>query len=168
METEDHGAEPSGRPSKSQLKRETALLHQLTDQLVALPPAMLVKLQLDGSLHEAVSMAGKMKRAALRRQKLYIVGLMRDRDTAQISRQLAELTQPQRQAVAAFQQVERWRDRLLTGDELLLNELVSRHGVDRQHVNQLLRNARKEQAQGKPPKSARALFRYLNELADNA
>jgi ribosome-associated protein len=36
--------------------------------------------------------------------------------------------------------------------------------VDRQHLRQLVRNAIRERDQEKPPKAARALFRYLREL----
>jgi ribosome-associated protein len=38
-------------------------------------------------------------------------------------------------------------------------------GADRQHLRQLVRQSRKERDQGKPPKSARALFRYLREIS---
>jgi ribosome-associated protein len=67
--------------------------------------------------------------------------------------------------VREFQRLEQWRDRLLTGDEEVLNELASHFPqADRQHLRQLVRNAAREREQHKPPKSARALFQYLSEL----
>lgn len=61
-------------------------------------------------------------------------------------------------------QLERWRDRLLA-DERALAELLDAHpGADAQHLRNLIRNARKEQVEGKPPKSSRLLFRTLRDL----
>jgi ribosome-associated protein len=46
-----------------------------------------------------------------------------------------------------------------------MNEIARRFpSADRQHARQLVRNALRERAQNKPPKSARALFQYLSEL----
>ncbi|HEX7026867.1 MAG TPA: ribosome biogenesis factor YjgA, partial [Gammaproteobacteria bacterium] len=74
------------------------------------------------------------------------------------------LLQPYREQVQAFHETEQWRDKLIAGDEALLNELVGLFNADRQHLRQLVRNAQKEQAQNKPPRSARILFQYLMEL----
>lgn len=152
------------RPNKTQLKRETDALRQLVEQLVALPATTLAKVSLDESLRDAIVSARQMKRAALQRQLQYVVGLMRDTDTDVIVESLRVVTQPQRHAVQAFHEVEQWRDALIAGDEELLNDLVIRLSADRQYLRQLIRNARKEHEQTKPPKSARVLFRYLTGL----
>ena len=39
--------------------------------------------------------------------------------------------------------------------------------LDRQHLRQLVRNAIRERDQEKPPKSARALYRYLRDLRES-
>ncbi len=39
--------------------------------------------------------------------------------------------------------------------------------ADAQHIRQLIRNAKKELAIAKPPKSSRLLFCYLRELMEN-
>ena len=39
--------------------------------------------------------------------------------------------------------------------------------ADRQQLRSLVRNAKKEQEGNKPPKSARQIFQYLRELAEN-
>ncbi len=38
--------------------------------------------------------------------------------------------------------------------------------ADRQQLRSLIRNAQKEKATNKPPKSARQIFQYLRELAE--
>jgi len=40
--------------------------------------------------------------------------------------------------------------------------------VDIQHLRQLVRNAQKEQADGKTPKASREIFRYLKQLKEAA
>ena len=61
--------------------------------------------------------------------------------------------------------MEAWRDRLVAGDDELMEEIVRAHpGADRQKMGQLVRSARKEKQTNRPPKSARNLFRYLKEV----
>jgi ribosome-associated protein len=81
---------------------------------------------------------------------------------------LHKLQQPHKDDVKAFHQLEQWRDQLLLGDQDLLNELASKFvNFDRQHVRQLIRNAKKDQEKSKPPKSARLIFKYLTEMQSN-
>jgi ribosome-associated protein len=65
---------------------------------------------------------------------------------------------------AALHRVERQRDRLLADDEAL-TELRSEHPeLDIQHLRTLIRNARKELAETKPPKAYREIFQILKSL----
>jgi ribosome-associated protein len=151
--------------SKSQIKREVLELKDLGKQIVELPEKILQKVPLSESMLEAVLEARKLSRGALQRQLRYIAGLVPNEDVDAIRKALEELRQPHHQQVREFQQLESWRDRLLAGDEELLNELATRFTqADRQHIRQLVRNAAREREQNKPPKSARALFQYLSEL----
>jgi len=153
--------------SKSQIKRELLALQELGRELLGLSGKNLQRIPMSESLREALLAARPLKREALRRQLQHIGAIMRDEDAAAIRQALAVLQQPHQAAVQAFHAVEGWRDALLAGDAGLLDELCRRYaGFDRQHVSQLLRNAGKEQAAHKPPRSARALFRYLQELQD--
>jgi ribosome-associated protein len=166
---DDDAAEFSLRPNKAELKRQTQALKDLVQQLIALPAARLEGITIDENIRTAVLAAKKMERTALNRQIKYITGLMREQDEAVITRELYLLAQPHKQQVQAFHEVEQWRDALIAGDDGLLNELIERFStVDRQHLRQLVRNARKEKAlvmtQGKPPRAARLLFTYLTEL----
>lgn len=151
--------------SKSQIKRELHALHELGKQLVALPDSRLQTLQLTEPLLTAIKDARRFKRAALKRQLQYIAGLMREVDAAAVQHALDGFHRPQQQQVEALHEVEDWRDALLAGDEVLLDELVRRfQNADRQHLRQLVRNANRERQLNKPPKSARALFRELSVL----
>lgn len=151
--------------SKSQIKRELRELHDLGKQLVELPDAHFLQVPVSDKLREAVIAARKMKLAALKRQLKFIAGLMQTEDEAAIRSALEKLRKPHKQEVEKFHEIEKWRDLLLEGNQDLVNELANKfENFERQHVNQLIRNAKKEQASNKSPKSARLLFKYLSEL----
>jgi ribosome-associated protein len=160
--------ERAPRPNKEQLKRETQALKELVQHLLDLPASRLDTMPVEPHVREQIRVAGKMERGALKRQIKYIVGLLRDSDTELLERELQRLSQAQRQQVQHFHEIERWRDELLDGNEALIDELVGRFAAERQRLRQLVRNARRERGAGKPPKSARLLFRYLNELREQA
>ena len=151
--------------SKSQVKREMQALRDLGSELVDLPVVDLQKFNFPDSLYDAILLAQNSKREALRRQLQHIGKLLREEDDVIIRQTLARISQPKRAEVKAFHELEAWRDRLLGGDDEAINQLVSEHqDADRQQLRQLVRNARKEQQQEKPPKSARLLFQYLKDL----
>ena len=159
--------EEDRQKSKSQIKRELLALQALGRELVDLSGKELDRIPMTDPLHETVLAAKHFRKEALRRQLQHIGALMRNEDAAAIRQALAMLRQPHQEEVQAFHAIERWRDALLAGDAGLMDELCRRFaGMDRQHVSQLVRNAGKEQSSNKPPKSARALFRYLKELQD--
>ena len=95
----------------------------------------------------------------------HIGKLLREEDETSIRQTLDQISQPQREEVKIFHEIEQWRDRLLAGDDEAINQLVSKYSdADRQHLRQLVRNARKEQQQEKPPRSTRLLFQYISDL----
>ena len=64
-------------------------------------------------------------------------------------------------ARAGHKRLEQWRERLL-GDDAALTEFANGHaGTDLQALRTVIRNARKEIAEGKPPRAQRELFRLL-------
>lgn len=153
--------------SKSQIKRELDALKDLGRELLALPPGELAKLDLDEDLHDAVIQGQSLQKGALKRQTGFIGGLIAKRDHQAISKQLALLKQPQREDTQKFHQLENWRDRLLAGDAMVMTELHNQFvDFDGQYVRQLMRNAKREAQQNQPPKSARLLFKYLQQLSD--
>jgi ribosome-associated protein len=155
--------------SKSQIKRELQALQALGKQLVELPDKQLINVPVSEKLRDAIHSAKTMKHGALSRQLKYIGNLMPNEDEASIRKALDKLQQPHKDDVVAFHKLEEWRDRLLQSDQALLDELALKFNeFERQYVGQLIRNAKKEQAQNKSPKSARLLFKYLSELKKNS
>ncbi len=151
--------------SKSQIKREMHELLALGKQLVELPTKQLVDIPLSEKIRDTIVAAKTLKHGAIRRQLQYIGRLMQKEDEESIRTMLHKLQQPHKDEVRAFHQLEQWRDQLLLGEQDLLNELAIKfENFDRQHVRQLIRNAKKEQELNKPPKSARILFKYLTEM----
>ena len=156
--------EGSRTQSKTRIKQAMLALQQLGRTLAELPDAQLVALPLNEKTLEAVRHLRGLSKGALKRQTQYTAGLLNQEDVDAVRKQLAQLQQPDVQAVREFHQLEQWRDRLLEGDNELLEELVHQRSGDRQQLRQLVRNAQRERESQKPPKSARLLFKLLREL----
>ena len=156
--------------SKSQLKREARALFDLGRQLVGLDPAVLKGLPLDARLADAVEAARAMRaHGARKRQLQFIARLLRNLDAEPVREAVEALGAAARQSAAGHHRVEAWRDRLLEAGDTAVTELVAAHGAaNAQALRQLLRNARREAQLGKPPASARKLFRLLREMDDGA
>lgn len=154
-------------PSKTRLKKDADALQQLGTDLLDLSEADWTKLALPDALIDALREAKRIhSRGALKRQRQFIGRLMRDIDPEPIYRHFEQLRQKTRQQVQAHHALEQWRDRMIEeADPAIEAYLQENTGADRQHLRQLVRQARKEDEQKKPPKSARALFRYLRESA---
>lgn len=153
------------RPNKTQIKREIKVLNDLGKELIQMPDSALKKVPLSEGMRQAVYDGKKFTRGALQRQLRRIAALMQHEDVEAIKVELARQKAPSKQQTAEFHQIEQWRDRLIAGDDKLLTELIDQFPViDRQHIRQLVRNAGLEQKREKPPKSARALFKYLSEI----
>ncbi|MFO1319672.1 MAG: ribosome biogenesis factor YjgA [Burkholderiales bacterium] len=164
MNAHDDDPHPEG-PSKSQRKRDSQALQDLGEALVALSPDRLARLELPDVLRSAVLEAQRIhKFGGLRRQKQYIGKLMRDLDAAPIQAQLDALEGHSRAQTAYLHRLERWRDRLLEDDQAMA-ELLSQHPeADAQHLRTLVRNAKREATESKPPRSFRELFRVLRQI----
>lgn len=130
--------------SKSQIKRELHELQALGKQLVALPGKQLANIPISDKLRDAIVAARSMKHGALSRQMKFVGNLMPNEDVASIRMALDKLQQPHKDEIKAFHELEQWRDRLLQGDQALLDELVNKFdNFERQHVSQLIRNAKR-------------------------
>jgi ribosome-associated protein len=154
------------KKSKSQVKREMTALQKLGEQLASLSEDQIRKIEIPEELREAILFAKTArKHEALRRQMQYIGTLMRDIDPEPVERAVDVMLHGHGVQHRTFKQVEEWRDELLGGNNDILEELQARFpDADHQRLRQLTLNARKESASDKPPKSSRALFRYLREL----
>jgi ribosome-associated protein len=154
--------------SKSEIKRELLDLKDLGKELIALPVKDLNKLNLTERLMDAVLKAQPMTHGALKREIGRVGKIMVDEEYEQIQENLKKIKQAHNGEVKQFHQLELWRDELIAGDKEVMNILVGRfEDLDIQYVRQLIRNAQKETKQEKTPKSARLLFKYLQEQQAN-
>jgi ribosome-associated protein len=151
--------------SKTRKKREMHELQALGVALAQLSELQLEMIEIPEKLREAILEAKRIKsHEAKRRQLQYIGRLMREIDPAPIRSRLAEVEGHSAQATARHRRLEAWRERLL-GDEAALTEFAAAFpGADLQALRALIRNARKEQKEGKPPRAYRELFRVLKEI----
>jgi ribosome-associated protein len=148
--------------SKTKRKQEMHELQALGVALVALSESQLQDMSLESRLHEAVLAAKRItSHEARRRQMQYIGRLMRDADAEPIRARLAAVEGHSAQAAAHHRRLEAWRERLMQDDEALTEFVAAHPGADLQELRALLRNARKEAKEGKPPRAYRELFRFL-------
>lgn len=153
--------------SKTQRKREMSALQALGASLVDLSADKLASFALPDILLQAVLEAKRIsKHGARRRQLQYIGRLMREVDAEAIRARLDEAGNRSAEATARLHQAERWRTRLLEHDDALAEFLQAHGGADAQHLRALIRNARREAEQQKPPRSFRALFQEIRQLLD--
>ena len=152
--------------SKTKRKQEMHELQALGAALVALPESQLAGLALEGRLHEAVVAAKRIRSHEAKRRQLQFIGrLMRGVDAAPIRERLAALEGSSAQATAQHRRLETWRERLLADDAALTEFAATFPAADLQALRALLRNARKEAKEGKPPRAYREVFRLLKELS---
>jgi ribosome-associated protein len=142
-------------------------LQALGERLAALPADRLAKLSLPEDLAQAIADYRRFtKWEAKRRQMQFIGRLMREVDPAPIVAQLDAWGRTTRDAVAGFHEAEDWRDRLLDGDATL-DALAARYpSANRDRLVALAGAARTERAEGRPPASARLLFREIARLVE--
>lgn len=155
-----------GEKSKTQVKREMQALVELGERLTTLKPDLLDKLPLTDGLRKALAEAHKhTANAARKRHTLFIGKLMRDQDQEAILALIDQLDSSTRQYNERFHALERWRDRLIGGDDGVLEKFVVEYpDADRQQLRSLIRQAQHEVAHNKPPASSRKIFKYIREL----
>ena len=157
-------------PSKTRRKAEAHAAQDLGAALVAMNREQLTRLALPENLFDAVLAAQSLRtHEAKRRQLQYIGKVMRTIDTTPIAAQLDRSREGKARETAQLHRVERWRDRLL--DDADANAAIHEFATgfpatDLQPLRVLMRNARREREQARPPKSARALFQRLRDIID--
>ena len=154
------------RPNKTQIKKEIAELFALGEEMSELSPALINSLELPENIDKAVHEVADMPHKGARKRLLkYIAGQLHKIDVTDIKEKLARIKNKSAHAVREHHLAERWRDTLIAeGNEALTDFLDEYPHADRQQLRQLIRNAQKEAAAAKPPKSSRLLYRYLKNL----
>ncbi|KXI30125.1 ribosome biogenesis factor YjgA [Paraglaciecola hydrolytica] len=153
--------------SKTQLKNQMLDLQKLGESLIELSPSELAKIPMDEALLDAVMLARRItrKKEGFRRQLQLIGKMMRQRDTVAIEQAIGVIRSAHQTSSAAFHKIEVLRNNVINGNEEKIEKAISQHPLlDRQKLRQFARQAQKQQAENKPPKAARELFKYLQEV----
>ncbi|HEY5798590.1 MAG TPA: ribosome biogenesis factor YjgA [Burkholderiaceae bacterium] len=157
------------RPSKSELKRQMTALQVLGAELIAQPRDRVKRVPMPEDVRDAILECQTIKDHEGRRRQLQYVGkkmrTLEPEEVAAIQRTIDSWKGASKADTAAMHALERHRDRLLA-DEGALTELLAKHPeLDAQQLRAMIRNARKEQAENKPPKAYREIFQILKALA---
>jgi len=156
--------------SRTQKKKDARGLQLLGERLVKLSAQQLENMVIPNEVMQAVTFAKTIKKhGAYRRQMQHIGALMRKIDPEPIQKALEVIELGDYHKAREFKKIEKWRDELIQGDDALLEEIIIRFPeAERQRLTQLVRNARKEKENHKPPRSSKILFRFLRQVIKTA
>lgn len=159
-------------PSKSQLKREMHALQALGSQLAEVSKEAFKKLPLPESLEDALREARRITdHEGRRRQMQYVGKVMRslsDEEIEALRRVLDAINGVSRAETARLHAIERERDALMA-DDAALTDFMRRHpGAQVQQGRNLIRQARREASQGRPPRAYRELFQWVKTVKAEA
>jgi ribosome-associated protein len=156
------------RPSKSEAKRQSNELQKLGEQLVDAPRDRVKRVEMPEDVKEAILTCQTITNHEGRRRALQFVGKkMRtlDEDEVEVIKRTIDSWKGASKAeTAALHALERRREKLLADDKALTQLLEEHPELDVQQLRTLIRNARKEQAENKPPKAYREIFQILKDL----
>ncbi len=154
--------------SRTDIKKAADAVKDLGENIANLTLKQIHTFNLPTEFLDAILLFKKMgKGPALKRQKSFIGKYLRKNEDLiiQIKTRFQQIEQKEQQQNAHFKRLENWRNRIITeGDEALNQFLQDYSNADRSLLRNLARNAKKETAENKPPKSARAIFKYLKAL----
>ena len=163
--------------SRTDLKRESAELQKLGEDLLTLRADLLERLDVSEKLKDAVVEAKRITNfEGKRRQMQYIGKLMRKVDPAvlEIMRAaLVEQTSGSAQENLVLHQAETWRDRLLASEDAFAEWITHCPGTDTQQLRALIRQARKDAVPEKPGaavrhgRAYRDIFQLVREQLTN-
>lgn len=154
--------------SRTDIKKAAQAVTDLGDKLTELSEAKIRAFDFPEELTNAVLLLKRMdKGPAIKRQRAFVGKLLRKNEDliVEIKEKFMEEELKAQQQNAHFHRLEKWRDRLVSEGDDALNEFMEAYPqADRTYLRQTIRNAQKEAEQNKPPKSARAIFKYLRGL----
>ena len=152
------------KPSKTALKREHLALQDLGERMIGLEQDVLDNLPIDERLRDAIRTASTIRsHGALRRQKQLIGKLMRSANAEAIRRALDALGADERLAKRVFADAERWRNRLASGDEAVVDEFATLTGVDDAQLRQAVSDVRTSRSDRQSRAHRRRLFRVVHD-----
>ncbi|UTY57814.1 ribosome biogenesis factor YjgA [Massilia sp. erpn] len=156
------------RPSKTELKRQSDALQDLGRELVEQPRDRVKRVPMPDDVRDAILECQNIKNHEGRRRQMQFVGKkmrsLTEEEVAAIQRTIEGWKGASKADTAALHALERRREKLLADDNALTTLLGEHAELDAQHLRTLIRNARKEQAENKPPKAYREIFQILKDL----
>lgn len=156
------------RPSKSELKRQSNELQKLGEQLVDAPRDRVKRVPMPEDVRDVILETQTITNHEGRRRALQFVGkkmrTLDEEEVAIIQRTIDSWKGASKAETAALHALERRREKLLADDKALTALLEENPELDVQHLRTLIRNARKEVAENKPPKAYREIFQILKDL----
>ncbi|WP_348696266.1 ribosome biogenesis factor YjgA [Duganella fentianensis] len=156
------------RPSKSELKRQVNALQELGEALVNEPRDRVKRVPMPEDVRDAILECQTITNHEGRRRQMQFVGkkmrTLDEEEVAAIQRAIDSWKGASKADTAAMHALERRRDKLLADDNALTTLLAENPELDVQHLRTLIRNARKEQAENKPPKAYREIFQILKQI----
>ncbi len=160
------------RPSKSQLKREMTALQKLGETLVEAPRDRVKRVPMPEDVLDAILECQQITAHEGRRRQMQFVGkkmrTLTEDEVAAIQKAVDSWRGASKSETAVLHLIERQRERLLADDDALTDFRTKHPELDIQHLRTLIRNARKEQAENKPPKAYREIFQILKSLQPTA
>ncbi|MFZ6679954.1 ribosome biogenesis factor YjgA [Undibacterium sp. Tian12W] len=156
------------RPSKSQLKREMTALQKMGQELVEQARERVKRVPMPEDVREAILICQQIKDHEGRRRQMQYVGkkmrTLDEEEIALIQKTIDSWKGASKAETAAMHALERRRDKLLADDNALTELMAEHPHLDVQQLRTMIRNARKEQAENKPPKAYREIFQILKDL----
>lgn len=174
------------RINKEEEKRKRDEIKVFVKELLKLANDKYTGLPIDKTLRGALAEGKRLTGNAYKRHLAFIVRLVSEQDFEHIVAVYERIHHPYRNDPGKIREVENYRDRLITGDKAVINELLGKFAdVDIQYVRQLARNVGKEieadrqrlrdlSSKGglpfdedtaiKPTKSSKLLYQYLFRL----
>jgi ribosome-associated protein len=143
-------------------------LQKLGEDLVNEPAHRVKRVPMPEDVRDAILECQKIKDHEGRRRQLQYVGkkmrTLDEEEVAAIRRTVDSWRGESKAETAAMHALERRREKLLADDGALTELKSDFPEADIQHMRALIRNARKEHAENKPPKAYREIFQVLKEL----
>lgn len=158
------------RPSKSEAKRQSLEVQKLGEELVNEARDRVKRVPMPEDVRDAILMCQTITNHEGRRRQMQFVGkkmrTLDDEEIAVIQRTIDSWKGMSKADTAALHALERRREKLLADDKALTVLSAEHPELDVQHLRTLIRNARKEQAENKPPKAYREIFQILKDLGN--
>jgi len=156
------------RPSKSEMKRQSDALQKMGQVLVEAPRDRVKRVPMPEDVLDAILECQNITNHEGRRRQMQFIGkkmrTLDEEEVAVIQKAIDSWKGASKAETAAMHALERRREKLLADDNALTALLSEAPHLDVQHLRTLIRNARKEQAENKPPKAYREIFQILKQL----